>query len=134
METRINLSEYQVTIFQYTKDAHCFQPMMHHGCTAELPWLQDCTAWMRAYHCSSSSFRLYTTDKCHDIPVLLGPSVSSSQKLQENICLTPCQNSNVWGPNMACLNLHRTHFLFTCPLLDPNDGIKARRFACSSPG
>ena len=46
----------------------------------------------------------------------------------------PSQNSNVWGPNMACLNLHRTHFLFTCPLLHPNDVIKARRFACSSPG
>ena len=56
--------------------------LAEHGCTAELPRVQGCSAvWMWVCHCSSSCFRLYTTNKCHDIPVLLGPSVTSRQKL-----------------------------------------------------
>ena len=49
--------------------------------TAELPWLQDWTAWIKACHCSSSSFLLYTTDMCHDNPRLPNQSVWDSRYL-----------------------------------------------------
>ena len=55
------------------------------GCTAVLSWVQgsvNCVDVDGLCHCSSSYFRLYIADKWHDIPVLLGPSVTLSQKLR----------------------------------------------------
>ena len=59
-------------------------------------------------------------------------SILYSERCAYTFCLEPSQNSNVWQPNMSCLNPLWTYFLVPCPCLVPNNDITARGFAWTS--